>query len=76
LHEAVEKLKLEGPPIAKIYMSTRAWVEVSKMIPARAAHEIELLGPMLIGIPIFIDDITGYSLVALDSSGVPVWIIK
>lgn len=76
LHEAIEKFKLEGPPIAKIYMSTRAWAEVSKIIPIRAPKGVESTGLMLTGIPILIDDMSGYSLVAFDSSGVPIWIIK
>lgn len=69
--EAVEALKRENWEISQIFMSSAYFTEATRIIPTREAKPGEATGLQLVGIPIHIDNLSGYKLIALDAVGFP-----
>jgi hypothetical protein len=74
--EAVEALRSENRTVAVMYMSTAYFTELTKLIPMREAKPGEATGLRYLDIPVHIDNISGYKLIALDADGYPVLTFK
>lgn len=73
---AIDGAARENRLIAKLFLSTEVFKALTKCIPVRPAEPCEITGLALAGIPVFIDDVSGFGAIAFDSDGSPIWMAR
>jgi hypothetical protein len=76
LVHAMEAIKVENRVVDKIFMSSSTFEEMIKSVPMIPAHDKSLVGHSLMGIPVIIDDMSGYKIIAFDRDGWPLLMVQ